>query len=446
MRHPTMRYPSMRQTPIQSPRPFPIRGVSATRTRIAAIAFAFALAFAIPPTTVFAQEDDPFDTEAFDSGVAAAVGEGGAEKIEFLAGGTFLPSVSAVATSGFGGYSTSGSLSGKLFGKVSLPRYGSLYLSYAMTHQFLQGRGGDMPIASVPARSLFAPVFTLSELHFSFDIAKALFIRFGNQLISWGPSRIWTPVDFINLQKADSFQGVDLRVGKPGLRFHVPLKSSNLFAFADFSGTVDTSTTPATVRDFARYTNLGLRYDLAFAGFETGLTAYAGLETQARAGLDFSGRLLGTTVYGEAALLPAYAGYDFSWMASVGFDRKLGELKNITLSGEFFYKSDGEADESDYLTLIAAGRFSPTYVGKYYAYAGLSVAELFSPDLSTSLSAIANLADMSASVRLTETVAVGGLPPFSLILGWTGGGPGKAFTIFSGDGALSLTLQSRIEF
>jgi hypothetical protein len=54
-------------------------------------------------------------------------------------------------------------------------------------------------------------------LYYSFDVAKAVFLRIGNQLISWGPSAIWTPVDFINIQRASPLSTLDLRVGKPGM-------------------------------------------------------------------------------------------------------------------------------------------------------------------------------------------------------------------------------------
>jgi len=70
-----------------------------------------------------------------------------------------------------------------------------------------------------------------------------VFLRLGNQLISWGPSAIWTPVDFINLQRLNPLSPLDLRVGKPGLRIHVPLGISNVFLFGDFSGTVSGSPT-----------------------------------------------------------------------------------------------------------------------------------------------------------------------------------------------------------
>lgn len=428
-------------------------------TRPAAMSLALALflagtgmfgpsAFAQAPAAAPA-EDDPFSLEAFDSGVQAAIESDQAAGVESIVGGTLVPSVTATSSENFGGYAASGSLSGKLLAKVSLPDKGQFFASVGISQVFLQGRGGDLPALKLAATPLYSPTLTLTELHYSFDIGKTLFVRFGNQLVAWGPSKIWSVVDFINLQKADAFAGVDLRVGKPGLRLHLPLPSSNLFAFADFSGTVakvDNSTKPWLVRELLDSSNLGLRYDLSAFGFEMGLTGYAGMGVQGRGGLDFSGRLLGFTVYGEAAFLPAYDAYDFSWSASAGLERKVGDQRKVTLSGEFFYNSAGADDESGYPAAWTDLSFQPNYVGKYYAYAGLTWDDLFSDDLSTSLSALANLSDMSASLRLTESADIPGLPPFSVILGWTGGGPNKAYTYYADNNAFSLTLQSRIEF
>ncbi|PKL07104.1 MAG: hypothetical protein CVV53_01045 [Spirochaetae bacterium HGW-Spirochaetae-9] len=385
-----------------------------------------------------AADADPFDISAFDSGVGEATTSENAQRVEFLFGGSFIPSAGVTATSGFQGYAASSSLSGKLFGKATLEDYGSLYIAYGLSQQFLQGSGGDAPV--VPGKSLSVPTFTLTEIYYSFDIRKVLFARLGNQLIAWGPSKIWSAVDFINLEKADAFQSIDLRVGKPGLRLHVPMESSNLFAFADFSGTVKSG----VPQDIIESTNLGFRYDRSLAGFEFGFTGYFGSGIQGRGGFDFSGRALGSTIYGEVAFLPAYDAYDFSWSAVAGVERKLGDLRKVTLSGEFFYNAEGMDDESGYPAPPVY--FLPTYVGKYYGYLGLSWDDLFSPDLSTSVSLLANLSDGSVSARLTESVALKGIPPFSVILGWTGGGEKKAFTYYSGDSSLSLTIQSRIEF
>jgi hypothetical protein len=412
----------------------------------------FALTFL--PAAILAQEaDDPFSLEEFNSGVQAAVESEESSTTEFLVGGTLVPSVTATVTGEWDGYAASGSLSGKVFAKATLADYGSLFASVGITQQFFQGRGGSLPGFSLGTENpLYAPTLTLTEMHWSFDIAKKLFVRFGNQLVAWGPSKIWSAVDFINLEKADAFTGVDLRVGKPGLRFHMPLDNSNLFAFADFSGTVEdvssTSTPDYRIQDFFETTNLGLRYDLALSGFEFGFTGYGGADVQCRAGFDFSGRALGGTVYGEAAVLPAYGDYDFSWSAVAGIERKLGELKKATLSGEFFYNSLGADDESSYPAAWtdAGASFQPNYAGKYYAYSGLSLEDFLAEGLNSSLSVLSNLSDMSFSVRLTEAFDLPGVPPFSLILGWAGGGEKKAYTYFSDDNAVSLSLRSTISF
>jgi len=385
---------------------------------------------------------DPFDVSAFESSVIGAVESEDTARSEFLLGATFVPSVNGIFTDKFEGTISSANISGKAFAKLSSSDYGTIFIAYSLAHQVFQGRGGNVPAVAVPAKDLFAPVLSLSEFHYSFDVAKAVFLRFGNQLLAWGPSRIWTPVDFVNPQKMDSFQAIDTRAGRPSLRVHVPLESSNFFAFADFSKTVSSG----IVGDLFESANLGLRYDLALSGFEFGLTGYGGLSAQGRLGMDLAGRLLGFTVCSEAAILPAYDAYDFSWSASLGFERKLGQLKKATLSGELFYNSKGEADESNYAVLIAAREFSPMYVGQLYAYLGLALDDFLSPDLSTSLSLLSNLSDLSFSARLTENFALRGVPPFSFILGWTGGGDKKAFTYYSGTNALSATLQTRIEF
>ncbi len=409
----------------------------------------FALVFL--PASIFAQNaDDPFSLEEFDTGVQAAVESEESSSNEFLFGGTLVPNVSATITGLGDGFSLSGSLSGKVLVKATLADYGILFASVGISQQFLQGKGGDYATTTLGSDNpLYVPKLTLTEMHWSFDIAKKLFVRFGNQLVAWGPSKIWSAVDFINLEKADAFTSVDLRVGKPGLRFHLPLDSSNLFAFVDFSDTVKNESLPNTpnygIQDFFGATNLGLRYDLAMGGFEFGLTGYGGADIQCRAGFDFSGRALGGTVYGEAAVLPAYGDHDFSWSAVTGIERKLGELKKATLSGEFFYNSLGAEDESSY-----PAYFSPNYVGKYYAYAGLNLEDFLAEGLNSSLSVLSNLSDMSFSVRFTEAFDLPGLPSFALILGWTGGGDDKAyttsFTSNSFNNSLSLSLRSTISF
>jgi hypothetical protein len=97
------------------------------------------------------------------------------------------------------------------------------------------------------------------------------------------------------------------------------------------------------------------------------------------------------------------------------------------------------------MTLPSAERI-PLYQGQFYAYGSLAASELFSPSLSTTVSAIANLSDMSFSVTLAEAFSFPRAVPFSLSLGWSGGGADKEFTRYAGDGAMSATASVRMEF
>jgi hypothetical protein len=397
------------------------------------------------------QSADPFDAAAFDQasggGTAASSSEGSAARTEYLVGGTMLVSASAYIPSGFDGYAASGSASGKLFGKVTVPDYGTLYMSYNLSQALFAGLAGEGRPELAPPRDLFAPSWSPGEAYYGFDIGKAVFLRLGKQLLAWGPSRVWTPVDFINLQKADAFSSVDLRQGKPGLKLHVPLGKANAFVFADFSRVVDSSQPMPVVRDPLGAGSLAARLDATIGGFELGLTGFGGAEVQAKAGFDFSGDFFGSGVYGELGLAPAYSGYKGSVLASLGFSRALGELKRWTVSAEGFYNSLGAEYSGPALAAgLQAGLLAPLYIGKAYGYAAVSAKELFSSDLATTLSGLANFTDGSFTIKLAEDFSLPRALPFTLSLSYSGGGAGKELTALGGDNSLSLSAQTLIEF
>jgi hypothetical protein len=71
-------------------------------------------------------------------------------------------------------------------------------------------------------------------------------------------------VDFINREKVNAFTALDTRIGKPGLRLHVPLSWGNVFAFADFSNLAPNG--QYDYGDPARKTNVGGRRDFITPG------------------------------------------------------------------------------------------------------------------------------------------------------------------------------------
>jgi len=421
------------------------------------------LAALLAPSAALAQDADfdPFAEGAFEEAVSMAASESpGGEaapaevaRAEYLVGGTIVARADAtLAGSGYGAdlsidageaWLGTASFAGKVFAKASIPDYGSLYIAYSLSHSYFQGAGGEgiAPQAQDP----YVPRYALSELHYSFDMGKALFFRLGNQLLSWGPARIWSPVDFINLEREDAFSSLDARAGKPGLRLHIPLPRANLFAFADFGYLAS----GGSFGDPLERVNLGGRLDFTAGPFEFGLSGYGGAESQARFGADASGRLAGFTVYIESMAAPGYEGFDAYAQAALGFSRTLGELKNWSVSAEGFYNSCGR-DLSGYsaATILAlpADERTALYQGAWYAYAALSADEPLGLDLNSTLSCLANLSDLSYQARLQLSFSPPRTLPFTLSLSQSGGGKDKEFTRYAGDGSISASLSTRIEF
>jgi len=439
-----------------------ISSPGAFAARLAALAAA-ALAVLLAPSAALAQDADfdPFAAGAFEAAAAslASAEPGTADapaevaRAEYLVGGTVVARADAtLAGSGYGADPSLGALeawlgtasfSGKVFAKASIPDYGALYVAYSLSHAYFQGAGGGgvAPTAQDP----YLPRYALSELHYSFDVGKALFFRLGNQLVSWGPARIWSPVDFINLERRDAFSSLDARAGKPGLRLHVPLPRANFFAFADFGSLVS----GLSFGDPFERANLGGRYDFTAGSFEFGLSAYGGAESQARFGADASGRLAGSTVYAEAMAAPAYDGFEAYAQIALGASRSLGELKDWSVSAEGFYNSRGR-DLSGYsaatIMSLPADERAALYQGAWYAYSALSADQPLGLDLNSTISCLANLSDRSYQARLQLAFSPPRTPPFAASLSYSGGGKDKEFTRYAGDGSIAASLSARIEF
>lgn len=436
------------------------------RSMAAALAAAWVLL--APAPSAFAQDADydPFAEGAFEealgedpaSGSPAEGGTGGASgpaaqaevaRVEYLVGGTAaVRSDLLVRADGAGrdGYLASSSAAAKVFAKVSVPDVGAFYAAYALTHDFFRGAGGDAvpPPGSVPPVPA-QPTFALSELHYSFDAGKVAFFRLGNQLLAWGPARIWAPADFVNREREDAFASFDARAGKSGLRVHVPFGFGNAFAFLDLDGLSGSG----AYSDPLEAAALAGRLDAAAGGFEFGLSGYGGRNAQVRGAFDATGRLAGTTVYVEAAAAPAYADRDAWVQAAAGFSRALDGLRIWTLSVEGFYNSRGRdlsgLGAAAYALLPAAER-TPLYQGAWYGWASLAASEFLSKDLSATLSGLANFSDLSYQAKLQATLSLPRAVPFTATLSYSGGGADKEFTRSGGDGAFAFGLSVRAEF
>ena len=400
---------------------------------------------------------DIFDAPGFDQTVQQSTQQEQKGKLETQLGGTLLYDTSAATTVDLAGYGAAGSFSGKGFAKVNVPDYGTLYLAYNFSKNLYQGAAGTVPgtsygsggpVLSQAAGDLYGVSYALAEFYASVDIVHAVFFRIGNQLLAWGPSIIWTPVDFINLQKVNPLSPLDLRVGKPGIRVTVPLGISDIFLFTDMSGTVTPTGSGGSpvVNDPLQTVNLAARWDITLLGFELALSGYTGKSIQSQTGFDLSGRLLGFDVYGELAAGIPTPGMPFTWSTSVGFQKTLGELSYWSVAGELYYGDSGTSDINVYPGLAAAQTFNPFYVGKLYSYAAFTRSHIFIDGLSATLAGFADFSDGSFLARLSTAIHLPKVPPFTFNLTWAGGGANKAFTWFSGNDSLTAELQMLVQF
>lgn len=205
-------------------------------------------------------EDAIFDEEIFEETIEESKAEEEESKLETLLGTDFIFSSSYTQPVDFETYSISSLFYGKVFSKAAYPDIVSLFVSYNFSIPIFQYTGSIEPYTGYPSSIVYAE---LSELFMSFDIYKAVFFRIGYQLIAWGPSTFWTPVDFINRDRVDPLAELDLRTGKPGAKIHVPFERSNLFLFFDFSQSIGDNTTTSSIADRTR---IGIRFDTVLLG------------------------------------------------------------------------------------------------------------------------------------------------------------------------------------
>ena len=385
-------------------------------------------------------EEDIFAEGAFDAVVAQGEASEEVNKLVWLGGVSLSSSTTLVIPSE--GYGSQGVFTGKGFLKATNPTVASLYLSYSYLHTLWAST--DNPVLKSgygkAAPDPDSPVYKLSEFHISFDVGKLVFIRVGNQLLDWGASAVWSPADFLNRKSADPNAALDTRAGKPGVRLHIPFASGNLFLFADSSRSLTATGIP---RDLVKTGSLGFRTDTTFLGWNLGLVGNFGQTSDPRLGATASGALAGFDLWAEAGGVVPLGGHALTWSASLGGERSFGLDSEWTIRGEGFWNPEGQGDVA--LVPSTLSGFTPFYWGKAYAYAELLKKKLLGPDVTGTLSATANLGDMSWTASAGLRTNFRGLIPFTLYSQYNGGKAEREFTLSTGGPAWTLGLRSFIE-
>lgn len=390
-------------------------------------------------------DEEAFDQGAFDRAIADGDSSEEANKLVYQPGVQFVSEATGYLSPDDGSYGSDMRFFGKAYCKASKADIGSLFLSFnyryfvfaAASNQFYR------TFYQVQSPDPTRLSLTLSEFHFSFDIKKHVFIRVGNQLVSWGASFFWSPEDFVNRQKAQAevISVVDVRSGKPGVRIHIPIRTVNIFLFTDLSGVVKNG----SASHFGQSVAQAWRVDATVAGVNVGTVGYISGNDPAKIGFDATGNLLGADIYGECALtftdaLKASPDYAFS----VGASKIFGSEKTWTSRAEYYH--NGQGFKKTDISSLPHGSFTPFYSGKHYAYAEVSTTKFITQVLGMSFFSYANLADLSFATTLQVSCDFPGVLPFSVFVRYFGGGDDREFTSVFGGQALQVGFRIRGEF
>src|SRR5512133_1490071 len=270
-------------------------------------------------------EDDPFSTAEFDSVITKVNSVPDQSSLTFLGGVSFASEGTSTYLIESKKSATDLRFFGKPFIKLSRDDIGALFLSTSLNYYLLASSNSDLikHYYRLQKADPSKVELKLSEFHLSFDINKTVFIRIGNQLISWGASYFWSPEDFINRQKNQltALSAVDIRSGKPGIRIHIPFEKSNLFFFIDFSKVTANGSVNSLVENIAQ----AWRFDATIRNVNVGTVGYVSAESPLYIGLDATGNILTADVYGELALTFNNDSEQTTPAFSAGFSKVFGE-------------------------------------------------------------------------------------------------------------------------
>lgn len=271
---------------------------------------------------------------------------------------------------------------------------------------------------------------SLKELFVDFNIHNKVYFRTGKQVLVWGRTYLWNPSDLINIEKNTFLTRIGAREGTYGLKMHIPFGTKyNLYGFLDTN----------------KASEIGGAGKLEFllGGTEMAFSVWKKRHYKPVGAYDFSTRLFGIDIKGEAALshgdntdrirvrngvLETYSPED-QWIpkASINFGRAFDykdEVDKIMLNLEFFYNGAGYtgnlfADQTTYAfdspvdAIDASGQpvsynsgtkrdfllynnlYDINYLSRYYAVFFATINKFIRSELTLTANLISNISDHS---------------------------------------------------
>jgi hypothetical protein len=316
-----------------------------------------------------------------------------------------------------------------------------------------EAAGGSASLTSLFGTPNIGPQVRLDQLWLRFDIDHTLFVTAGKQHVRWGTGHVWSPTDYLHVQKRNPLEVFDARTGTTMLKLHLPIESKawNFYAYGVAEG-------PEGVPTLAQL-GAAVRAEVVFGASEIGLGAFGQKGADPKFAADLSAGLGDFDLFLEVALrnrdevdrvryapnarlpeppdreswqtdaeyqqavaldiadarFPRFRaeGYRPQTVVGVSYSLKYHENDVLMVSAEYFYNPFGYTDSSVYPGLLAP-RAVPLrdpatyfYLGKHYAALVLTAPSPFSLDLhSFTLSTLGNLSDRSFITQLSYSMVV----------------------------------------
>ncbi len=277
-------------------------------------------------------------------------------------------------------------------------------------------------------------VFAINEIFLDVNIGRYVYFRLGKQVVKWGVSYLWTPTDLINVEKRNILDSSQVVQGTYGLKIHVPFGTrANLYSFIDMNNAKHLSDL-----------SMANKVEILFLNTEMSLSVLLKQHNVPVYGFDFTSRVLGFDIHGEASLsygdntprlreypsyvtayyytLPATEAFILTnnpsimtyevhgkWIpkASFGFGRGFEVLDvkdRIRFDVEGFYNNAGydwNVFEKDYYTVgyfLSNGLYMPNYYSQFYAGLFITIRQMFVQELSSMINCVVNIQDQSSII------------------------------------------------
>lgn len=316
-----------------------------------------------------------------------------------------------------------------------------------------EAASGSASLTSLFGTPRTGPQVRLDQLWLRFDVDHTVFVTAGKQHVRWGTGHVWSPSDYLHIQRRNPLEVFDARTGTTMLKLHLPIESRawNFYAYG-------IAEAPQGVPTLAQL-GAAARAEIVFDLTELGLGAFAQKGTDPKFAADLSTGLGDFDLFFEVALrnrddvdrvryapsarlpdlemreswqtdaeyqqaqalqiaearFPRFRahGYRPQTVAGLSYSIKYNDNDVFTISAEYFYNPLGYSNSNVYPGLIAP-RAEPLrdpatyfYLGKHYAALVLAAPSPFSLDLHAfTISTLGNLSDRSFVTQLSYSLVL----------------------------------------